>query len=324
MFTCRGLVFTAFTWAALAPCTAHAYCVLYTCQDVREADVERDPDKELHTCAKTDGCISEGETLFWESPCLTYGVSELNLSYLGFSGEQFDDIVEDAFEVWQGVDCGRGKHPGFEVHSVGVVESNGVFTCDAEPYGNLAVWSFVTRWTRSASAMAFTSSAYDKKSGQVFDADVDFHLSRFINEVAPEDYALVTSKVALHEAGHFLGLAHSQVPNAAMEDGYDPFELVSHELTQDDIDAICDLYPPDGDLECAPRGFVAAGLDEEACEEVAAAPRKNATSDGGDGCNVAPRKSNSAGWWTTSLVGVLVVGCVRRGRRGRSSVTNRR
>lgn len=323
MFTYRALVFTAFT-CALAPCTAHAYCVLYTCQDVKEADVERDPDKELHTCAKTDGCISEGEPLFWESPCLTYGVSELNLSSLGLSGKEFDAIVEEAFEVWQGVDCGRGKHPGFDVRSVGVVESNGVFTCEAEPYGNLAVWSFVTRWTRAANAMAFTSSAYDKKSGQVFDADVDFHLSRFINEVAPEDWTLVTSKVALHEAGHYLGLAHSQVPNAAMEDGYDPLELVSHELTRDDVEAICALYPPDDDLDCSPPGFVAAGLDEDACDEVAAAPRKNAADNSGGGCNLAAGKLSPTGWWVTSLVVALVVGVARRGRRRRSSVTSRR
>lgn len=312
MFTCRVVVFTAFTWAALAPCTAHAYCVLHTCKNVTEADVERDPTKQVETCAETDGCISEGEPLSWDSLCLTYGVSGLNASVLGLTGDEFDAIVEDAFKAWQGVDCGHGKRPGFQVRSVGVVDSNGIFTCEAEPYANLAVWSFVTRWTRAASAMAFTSSAYDPMSGQVLDADVDFHLDKFVSDVAPPDYALVVGKVALHEAGHFLGLAHSNVANAAMEDGYGTFELVSHELTQDDVDAICALYPPNDDLDCSPPGFVAAGLDQEACED-AADDEPPPPRDGG--CDVASVGAEFGPGWGA----VWALACAlaaRRRRRG--------
>lgn len=314
MLTYRVRNFTAVTLLAWTPATAHAYCALYTCQDVSEEEAASDPDLEVHECQEDEaGCIAEGHPLYWTSKCLTYGVSELSTSVLGVSGEEFDAIIEGAFAAWRGVDCGGGKHPGFQVQGVGVVDSNGGFTCKKELRANLSVWSLVTRWTRPRRAMAFTGTGYDRNSGEVFDSDVDFNLGRIAGEVAPENYALVLGKVALHEAGHYLGLAHSKVTNAAMEEDYDATELVSHELTQDDIDGICALFPPDEALTCSTPGYVEAALDEEACEEAARAPSEAMQSEGG--CAVQAGKPQKLDWtWGAVWMSVLVVVSARRAR----------
>lgn len=315
MFTHKSRVFTAVTLLASIPTTAHAYCALYTCREVTEADAASDPSLEVNHCEEDDaGCNAEGYPLYWTSKCLTYGVSDLSTSVLDIDGEEFDAIIQGAFDVWQGVDCGNGKHPGFRVQSVGVVDSNGSFICEAELRANLSVWSLVTRWTRSPKAMAFTGTGYDKNSGEVFDSDVDFNLVKFASEVAPEDYALVLSKVALHEAGHYLGLAHSKVQDAAMEENYGATELVSHDLTQDDIDGICELFPPDADLNCSEPGYVEAALDAEACEEAARAPSAAAGADGG--CAVQGASSKPLHWpWGVAWVSALIGLRTRRAQR---------
>jgi Matrixin len=312
-FTSRMRVFTTVTLLALVPGTAHAYCALYTCREVTEAEAASDPTLEVNHCEEdAAGCNAEGYPLYWTSNCLTYGVSELNTSVLGIDGEQFDALVQEAFDVWQGVDCGNGKHPGFQVQSVGIVGSNGGFTCKAELRANLPVWSLVTRWTRSPRAMAFAGTGYDKNSGEVFDSDVDFNLAKFASEVAPENYALVLSKVALHEAGHYLGLAHSKVPNAAMEEEYGAVELVSHDLTQDDIDGICELYPPNADLKCSEPGYVEAALDAEACEDAAKAPSGAPQENGG--CTIQGGPSTPFTWpWGVAWVSALVALRARNG-----------
>lgn len=312
MFISRSAlgVFTTVTLMAWLPANAYAYCALYTCQNISEEEAASDPSLEPNVCAIVDGCIEDGEQLYWPSNCLTYGVSELNTSVLGIDGDEFDAIIAEAFQVWQGVDCGNGKHPGFQVQSVGVVDSNGRFTCKRELRANLSVWSLVTRWTRSPLAMAVTGTGYDTNSGEVFDADVDFHLAKFLSDVAPEDYALVLGKVALHEAGHYLGLNHSQVPNAAMEEDYQPAELVSHELTQDDIDGICTLFPPDEALDCSLPGYVEAALDPQACEDVARSPSEGPEDDGG--CAVPGRPATP---WPWCVVGLSALAALRARRR---------
>ncbi len=58
------------------------------------------------------------------------------------------------------------------------------------------------------------------------------------------NYATVLSYTAVHEAGHYLGLAHSSDTTAVMFERYNPDTQSSPELAPDDIDGICELYPP--------------------------------------------------------------------------------
>lgn len=305
-----GLFLAAVVAPVLASSSAHAYCALYTCKDVTEAEAAQSMDLEAHECERTDGCISEGKQLYWDSKCLTFGVSELNSDSLNLSPEEFEDIVADSFKVWEGVECSNGKPPGLKVQSVGIVDSNGDFFCEDEPSANLSVWSLVTRWDRSGSALGYTSSTHNRKDGEVFDADVELNLNKIVNETAPQDYAVVLGKIIVHEAGHFLGLAHSQDEEAVMYAQYDTFDLFTRELNQDDIDGICALYPPDDGLQCSKPGYVEAALNEDACQEAALAA--DDAKQGESGCSVARVHSTSNGLGWAAVGAVLGMAALRR------------
>lgn len=272
---------------------AEAFCVLRTCNDEQ--------------CQQSDGCIVEGHPLYWDSKCLTYGVSALNTSALNLTPEEFRDIVEDAFKVWENVDCGDGKRPGFSARSVGIVESNGNFFCEEEPFANLPVWSLVTKWERPSNALGYASTMYNKRNGEIFDADVDLNVNKvkldYRND--PTVYPVVLGRIVVHEAGHFLGLAHTPDHDAVMFGNYSPLDLFTRELTQNDIDGICALYPPDDGLECGEPGYVEAALNKDACDAATTDRSSGAVS-----CSMAhvPARGGAWAWLGASvLVGLLNV-----------------
>lgn len=271
---------------------AEAFCVLRTCNEAQ--------------CQQSDGCIVEGHPLYWDSKCLTYGVSAVNTSALNLTAEEFRDIVEDAFKVWENVDCGGGKPPGFATQSAGIVEANGNFFCEAEPFANLSVWSLVTDWGRASNALGYASTMYNRRNGEIFDADVDLNVNKVKTDYRndPTVYPVVLGRIVVHEAGHFLGLAHTPDQEAVMYANYSPLDLFTRELTQNDIDGICALYPPDDGLKCGEPGYVEAALSQEACD-AATSDRSNAAS-----CSMAQAPTTGASWaWTGAglLVGLLNV-----------------
>jgi hypothetical protein len=78
--------------------------------------------------------------------------------------------------------------------------------------------------------------------------------------------------ILTHEAGHFLGLAHSPLPNATMYAFYEQGTNDWRTLSDDDIAGICSIYPPDrAALPCdftPPGGFApecALGVTKGGC-----------------------------------------------------------
>jgi hypothetical protein len=61
--------------------------------------------------------------------------------------------------------------------------------------------------------------------------------------------------ILTHEAGHFLGLAHATDTNAIMYAYYQPGAI---QLTSDDVDAICTVYPPPSSSQKGGNGCTTA------------------------------------------------------------------
>jgi MYXO-CTERM domain-containing protein len=297
---CVGLAGSCWLWVS----PAAAFCIAHTCQDECSLDAAR--------------CIDEGEALYYPSPCLKFGVQRESAQVLGLNDQAFEDLVVQAFERWQAVDCGGGQPPSLSVQSVGAVDAAGSFTCKSTLEANLSVWSVPTQWNWPATSVGYTLLKNTLPEGEVVDADVELNAS-WLLQTRPEERTETLLTVATHEAGHVLGMAHSNDPesimSAARERGSD---LTSVPLNDDDVAAICALYPPPGPVTCAKAGYVDGALNAEACTELSTEdppePEPTATEPAG-GCSVEGRaaQSNGAFW---GVLGVILSTGWRR-RRGR-------
>jgi hypothetical protein len=167
--------------------------------------------------------------------------------------------------------------PSFELANLGPV------ACDRHEYndqqnsygGNANIIVFRDdEWaaTKDPHTLALTTVTYNRNTGEIYDADIEvnshvqFATMRSIStslRVPNNSYDL--QSILTHEAGHFLGLAHSNAScspsgdcptmDAMYRTGSDDFRT----LDKDDIEGICAIYPPNRtavDNSCAPRhGF---------------------------------------------------------------------
>src|SRR5205823_3150906 len=112
--------------------------------------------------------------------------------------------------------------------------------------------------------------------------------------------------ILTHEAGHFIGIAHSPDANAVMYASYNPGSTTQRTLTDDDIGVVCEIYPPNSGVACntEPRGGFSATCDD---------PTKSGL------CSAAPTATASAnGMIGICLAGIAVAGAAL-GRRFRSA-----
>jgi Matrixin len=234
---CATAALLALLLSGLSP-AARAYCRTTTCNPAKPAD----------NC-QFDGqqCETTGKPLGWRSSCVTIGVQRDGSPKAGFTFDDVTPVVEQAFSAWMKADCGGGS-PSIDVQLLGPVECGlSEYNSDA---GNSNIvlfredsWPFAG----AANAIAITTTRFDPKSGDLWDADIELNAvtaNLSIGDPVKGDDLL---SVLTHEAGHFLGLAHSRDAEATMKYVYDPTIDGTNfrTLAPDDIAGICAAYPPD-------------------------------------------------------------------------------
>lgn len=218
-----------------------AFCRTMTC----------DP-KVPGECEEIDGCFVGGEFLYWEGGCTSFAVQEDGSPLRGFDYETTRNLVLDAFDAWHRVDCG-GSPASISVRQnlLPVECADPEYNADA---GNANTWMYRdSDWPYLGVAvdLALTTVRYNPETGQIYDADVE--INTFANDFAlpgeREGYDLLD--IMTHEAGHFLGLAHSPETDATMY--FTPVRgQPMKSLSSDDGEGLCAAYPPDPErAECA-------------------------------------------------------------------------
>jgi hypothetical protein len=281
---------------ALPARTAFAFCRTTTC-------AVRNPPPSCTRDLAT-GCWQEGIPLYWPQQCISYAVSSAGAPLLGLDSAAAATIVDGAFAHWPTATCADGGSP-----SVALMGRTGL-TCDRVEYNPTgpnanAILFRDSDWTHDSTAYALTTVAFNTRTGQILDADMEIQTP--LLTVGDLDF------VVTHESGHFLGLDHSPLPSAVMFFQYGGGAIVP-ELSQDDIDAICTAYPtsrsaPACDFE-PPKGYATdCGGDVSAACAIAPEPLSAEVTS-------SPARS-SWGWLDGAALGVLALSLgLRRRRRG--------
>jgi MYXO-CTERM domain-containing protein len=297
----RSLGALAFMTVWLGAATASAFCRTTTCDALDlMADCSRD----------ANGCATTGIPLAWPTQCVSFGVQKDGSPLRHITYQTFDGIVQTAFNQWTATQCG-GAHPAFKVWDLGAIDCG-----DAEfnkCVENANTWMFRDKdwpYVGITSTLALTTITFELRTGKILDADVE--VNSFTNPITTSAQSVIADlqSIATHEAGHFLGLAHSGDSQATMYTSYSPGDLSFRSLADDDHAGICEVYPPSRpggacDSPVPLNGFSRSCADPDApkkCES------KNTTLKGsGGGCAVNPSRGRPSLPWAAMALGALVL-----------------
>lgn len=260
--------FLAFVIGALAFCIsldARAFCRATTC-DPRKGDV----------CERNEeGCIRTGAGLRWRSLPISYRFSAAGTSKI--DEEAAREIVRKAFANWANVECDGIRTSLSFVERIDSRREGEPFTIHFRD----------DEWGHDDGdeSLALTNQRYGKHTGFIDFADIEVNTAEARFSLGPKEDGIDLETVITHEIGHYIGLAHSNVPGSIMGPRYcqDGSQCGRAHLSDDDVAAVCMLYPP-----------------PEATETLAAPPPVDG------GCSLAAG-ARSSGAWPLGFVAALLV-----------------
>ncbi len=295
---------------AIAPVTASAFCRTTTVPVV--ADFQPSPTK----------CWDQGVPLFWRNSCVGYSVQRNASRQVAF--DDAANGISKAFTKWTGSSCpteGTGRsRVSIDVRDLGPVDCGEVNYNQNGANQNVIVFRD-GKWPHvdSSNTLALTTVTFNPETGEIYDADMEVNTAdqrvTLNDPVPPDGYDF--DSIVTHEAGHFLGIAHSGDNRATMFANYTPGATAMRQLTADDVAGVCSIYRPDGARavlngkvtpgpQCDPtprRGYTGA------CEE-----EKKKTCSGSS--QVASATPVTPGWIALGLALAGALGA-RRARRAR-------
>jgi hypothetical protein len=223
-----------------------------------------------------NGCPSTGQPLFWPRSCLGFSLQKNGTQSLDLADVRL--AIQKSFQAWSEVPCVAGVGAAASM-TFSEIED---VACNKSQYNadgaNVNVVIFRDDdWTYHGidGTLAKTAVTYDDTTGEIFDADIEINAAFNNLTVTDTKVGYDLRAIVTHEAGHFIGIAHSPDPVATMFATYAPGSFAGRALADDDVAAICAVYPPgrQGSCDTTPRGGLGA---------TCADPAKS-------GCGVAPR-----------------------------------
>jgi hypothetical protein len=261
-----------------------------------------------------DNCASSGVGLTWQRQCVSFSVSQRTRS--SPSLDRIRDTASASFAAWTEVSCGA-QQVGMQV-----AQTQQLGMCTVPEYNtrarNANTIIFVEDWAARdlpADAFGLTLVWHNPDSGEIYDADMQ--INETIGPLAICEHACPIGAVDLqnvmtHEAGHFFGLGHSQVPGATMSARATVGETSKRSLEDDDRAGLCAIYGDFGPADCSPSDFVPDHGFSAKCEDDTGVSQKQSTT---LGCNVT-RPHAAHGAWLLACAGLWPL----RQRRLRSRV----
>lgn len=218
-----------------SPRRAEAYCRTSTC----EGDVVG----AVCTPAQPSDC---GIALYWPTSCVGYSIQKDASSQVDLA--TVTQLTRQAFDAWQNASC-DGQSPSVTAVDLGPV------SCDQLEYDadfkNANVIMFRDEsWPYTGAVLALTTVTYALDTGKIRDADMELNSAQAQFTTTDAGVQVDLLSILTHEAGHFLGLAHSPEAGATMNADYPPMSTTLRTLEEDDVAGLCAIYPPGRDATC--------------------------------------------------------------------------
>lgn len=238
--------------------------------------------------ATINGCFASGVPLFWRNACVGYSVQKDASKKISY--ENASDALSRAFTRWTGASCPTNgtnqSRVSIDVRDLGPADCDKVAYDPKGPNQNVILFRDDT-WPYPPSVLGLTTVVYDPSNGEIFNADMEINTYdmdplAIADPVASNAYDFLS--VVTHEAGHFLGMAHSDIGTATMFARYDPGQTSMRSLSPDDIAGICSVYHPDG-TRTVLNGVIAAAPQ---CDPTPRGGYSPECLDKGSGCQTTP------------------------------------
>ncbi len=248
--------------------------------DAAEAFCRKTTCTPADSCPRSEeGCLSSGLPIRWPSNEIEVAFHE-DTGLINARPAEVLAALRQAFNVWADASCPtpsgamqrtslrirERERATFPINPVlsepeSYRKSNVVFFRDAG-------WPYRT----PDSTIATTRVQFSVETGLARAAQLELNSANYVftlpDEIAKNGssrtYDLVA--VATHEVGHFIGLDHSRAPESIMAERYceqatrctrPPIE--ARRLADDDVLAVCTLFPPGGRGASGPAGDAHAG-----------------------------------------------------------------
>jgi len=183
---------------------------------------------------------SKGAGLHWTGPCHTV------YAHADGSGDVDDgsdiDAIIASLETWNAVEC-----TPFTLIWGGLTNMEWIGYTSYGGNANIIIFH-EEGWPYDQRPVAFTSVTYNPMSGVIFDADIEMNAEDYEFTAGGPDKDLGDIDIQntiTHEAGHIIGLDHSDKVVATMYDWSTFGETQKRTLDEDDQDGLCALYPLD-------------------------------------------------------------------------------
>jgi hypothetical protein len=326
-------------WAGFAvlPRNADAFCRTTTCglpSTFSPEDGDCTPDGFAAYCAGLNP-PAKVLPLYWSNHCVSY---DLHADAQGQVSDQVSyavasQIAADAFAKWTETQCptttgeGRVSIDAIDLGPVSCDEVNynedqgnqHVIIFEDQGFGDGAD-SSTESGAISASTLGLTTVTFDTETGELYDADMQINSQQPLatgDPVPAEGYDL--QSIVTHEAGHFLGLAHTWDSSATMYWEYTPGSSSKRILSDDDVQGICAIYPPDGTRAVDPSVSASGYVPGAACNPTPRHGFQSAcTSPQNHGCDVAGEAAAPGSGPLAAIAGLVLGPLVARRKRGRT------